>query len=169
MSVLPPVLAMAGVGVPEGILSILPYVPPLKSLFGSVFLFNSPHMVKLYLTAQAAGGLDKVNNNNPRAQFEQLKENKEYGDVITRAQAAHLNGLESFPVFAAGVLACVAVGADKVKAGKLACAHLLSRLGFNIFYIACGKSVPGGVARSLCWVVSLLTSCQLIGLAAEKA
>mmetsp|Transcript_75994 Transcript_75994/g.122749 ORF Transcript_75994/g.122749 Transcript_75994/m.122749 type:complete len:172 (+) Transcript_75994:101-616(+) len=169
MSVFPPMMAWAGIGLPEGVLALLPYVSPLKALLGSVILFNTPHMVKLYWTSKATGGPGGINNNNPRAQYEELKSDRGYGDDISRAQAAHSNGLESFPVFGVGVVACLAVGADNTLAGKLACAHLISRVGNNILYMGVSTNFAGGVARSACWFVSLLTSCQLIMLAATKS
>eukprot|EP00442_Polarella_glacialis_P050828 CAMPEP_0115158266 /NCGR_PEP_ID=MMETSP0227-20121206/69486_1 /TAXON_ID=89957 /ORGANISM="Polarella glacialis, Strain CCMP 1383" /LENGTH=164 /DNA_ID=CAMNT_0002569697 /DNA_START=57 /DNA_END=547 /DNA_ORIENTATION=- len=162
MSVFPPMMAWAGIGLPEGVLALLPYVSPLRALLGSVVLFNTPHMVKICSNNNNNNQNHNNNNNNPRAQYEELKSDRGYGDDISRAQAAHSNGLESFPVFGVGVVACLAVGADNTLAGKLACAHLISRVGFNIFYMGVSTNLAGGAARSICWFVSLLTSCQLI-------
>merc|ERR1712087_166115 len=114
--------------------------------------------VRVFVTAQASGG--KVKNENPRAQFDQLKDNSEYGDLLVRAQAAHQNGLESFPVFAAGLLAAMVAGVDKKTVGKLAAFHLFMRGIFNTAYI--GFCTPAaGLVRSSAWIGSLLSSCQL--------
>eukprot|EP00929_Paragymnodinium_shiwhaense_P122588 TRINITY_DN9545_c0_g1_i1.p2 TRINITY_DN9545_c0_g1~~TRINITY_DN9545_c0_g1_i1.p2 ORF type:complete len:169 (-),score=47.99 TRINITY_DN9545_c0_g1_i1:151-657(-) len=167
MSIVPPMVAAFGGGIPEALINLFPEINPLKALVSAVFLYNTPHMVKMYLTSQAAGGGSKVKNENPRQQYEAIKEDKTYGDALVRAQAAHQNGLESFPVFAAGVLACVATGADKKLVGKLAAFHLAARAGFNVFYI-CFQTPLAGVMRSNAWVASLLSSCQLLILAANK-
>ncbi|CAK0854186.1 unnamed protein product [Prorocentrum cordatum] len=167
MSIVPPLAALAGAGIPKLILDVLPSLSPFKCLLGSVFLYNSPHMVMMYLKQKASKHMP--NNTNPRGQTEELKKDKEVGETLQRAQAAHQNGLESFPVFAAGVMACFASGADRQTVGKIATAHLLSRAAFNVFYIALPPTDAVGVCRSLSWIASLLSSCQLIALAASKS
>eukprot|EP00413_Alexandrium_margalefii_P035774 CAMPEP_0204599512 /NCGR_PEP_ID=MMETSP0661-20131031/54868_1 /ASSEMBLY_ACC=CAM_ASM_000606 /TAXON_ID=109239 /ORGANISM="Alexandrium margalefi, Strain AMGDE01CS-322" /LENGTH=192 /DNA_ID=CAMNT_0051610245 /DNA_START=102 /DNA_END=681 /DNA_ORIENTATION=+ len=167
MSVLPPIHAFFGGGLPKFMVDALPAVSPCKALLGSVFLFNAPHMVTMYLKFKASKG--QIDNNNPRAQSEKVKQDEVYGDIMGRALAAHQNGLESFPVLAAGVLACMAAAVDKAAVGKLACAHLLSRIAFNVCYILLPQSGAVGVARTVAWAASLLSSCQLIMLAGKKA
>eukprot|EP00928_Gymnodinium_smaydae_P091755 TRINITY_DN75495_c0_g1_i1.p1 TRINITY_DN75495_c0_g1~~TRINITY_DN75495_c0_g1_i1.p1 ORF type:complete len:168 (-),score=35.32 TRINITY_DN75495_c0_g1_i1:88-591(-) len=167
MSVLPPIIAAVGGGVPKLLWEYLPEVAPGKAMLASVFLFNMPHMVKMYVTAKATGDAAKIKNENPRAQFDELKFDKTYGDLLQRVQAAHQNGLESFPPFAAGLLAATVAGVDKTTIGKLAAFHLLARTAFNVFYI--GFSTPGPAAvRSVMWMLSLLSSCQLLALSASK-
>mmetsp|Transcript_44961 Transcript_44961/g.90725 ORF Transcript_44961/g.90725 Transcript_44961/m.90725 type:complete len:170 (-) Transcript_44961:135-644(-) len=167
MSIVPPIVAYFGGGMPSVVTDLLPAVSPAKALIASVFLFNTPHMMTMYLKSKALKGMP--NNTNPRAQTEELKKDAKYGDVLARALAAHQNGLESFPVFAAGVLACLAAGVDRAKAGKIAAMHLLSRVAFNFFYFGLGPSDAVGFMRTASWAASLLTSCQLIMLAANKS
>eukprot|EP00930_Biecheleria_cincta_P026843 TRINITY_DN18875_c1_g1_i1.p1 TRINITY_DN18875_c1_g1~~TRINITY_DN18875_c1_g1_i1.p1 ORF type:complete len:169 (-),score=31.60 TRINITY_DN18875_c1_g1_i1:179-685(-) len=166
MSIVPPIAAFFGGGVPSAIIDLMPTISPGKALLGSIFLFNAPHMMCMYIKMKAAGMPD---NKDPRAQTDELKKDPQYGGVLARALAAHQNGLESFPPFAAGVLACLATGADAVKAGQLAAFHLFSRVGFNFFYFGLEPSDAVGACRTLSWVMSLLSSCQLIMLATKKA
>mmetsp|Transcript_67767 Transcript_67767/g.201604 ORF Transcript_67767/g.201604 Transcript_67767/m.201604 type:complete len:168 (+) Transcript_67767:79-582(+) len=167
MSVFPPMFAYAGFGIPKTVFNLLPTVSPEKALLSSVFLFNAPHMMTLYLKIKASKG--NLDNEDPRKQGEKLKADPTYGGILSRALAAHQNGLESFPVLAAGVVACMATGADKKTAGQLACCHLLSRVAFNIFYVVLPPSPAVGLARTISWAVSLMTSCQLIMFAVTKA
>mmetsp|Transcript_23724 Transcript_23724/g.53798 ORF Transcript_23724/g.53798 Transcript_23724/m.53798 type:complete len:167 (-) Transcript_23724:91-591(-) len=166
MSVLPPVIAAVGGGIPSAIFGVLPAINPYKALLGSVFLYNSAHMVKLTLHLTASKGV--LNNDNPRAHADQIiASDKKYGPIMARCNAAHNNGLESFPVFAAGVLACELAGVDKTTVGKLCTFHLLTRVAFNVFYMGFADNTAGA-ARTVVWVLSLVSSCQLIGMAARK-
>lgn len=97
---------------------------------------------------QESGGYD---NHNPRVQQAALKG---WG---VRALAAHQNQIESFPLFAAGVLAATASNVGSVLVGYLAVLHLISRLAFFYLYL---KDVA--TARSLTWLVSFGTSAALI-------
>merc|ERR1712137_1495195 len=106
-------------GVPKFMTDKLPAVSAGTALLGSIFLFNQPHMMMMYLKMKAAKG--KLSNTNPRQQSEEVSKDATYGEQMTRAMAAHQNGLESFPPLAAGVLACVATGVDKEYAGQIAC------------------------------------------------
>merc|ERR1712107_927006 len=117
--------------------------------------FNQPHMMMSYLKMKASKG--KFNNTNPRQQSEEVSKDSTYGDQMTRAMAAHQNGLESFPPLAAGVIACLATGVDKEHAGQIACLHLLSRTVFNIFYQFLPPTEAVGLGRTVSWAVSLLT------------
>ena len=59
------------------------------------------------------------------------------------------------------------MGVDKATVGKLASFHLLCRAAFNVLYM--GFNTPGpSNGRTLAWLLSLLSSCQLIALAASK-
>merc|ERR1719223_1342965 len=101
-----------------------------------------------------------LDNKNPRAQLDGIL-SKGTNSLVSKAQAAHLNGLESFPPFAAGVLAVVATGADHAQAGNLCSLHLLCRAAFNVLYM--GTSGEGAAAlRSVMWLLSTTASCQLI-------
>ncbi|CAE7233740.1 PKD2L1 [Symbiodinium sp. CCMP2592] len=116
-------------------LVVIPESPPFTALLGSVFLYNTPHMWRMYLMSKAAGGVDKIKNENPRGQKEEMTKHPVYGEAIVRAEAAHQNGLESFPVFAAGILGATLMGVDKATVGKLASFHLVCRTAFNAIIV----------------------------------
>eukprot|EP00445_Apocalathium_hangoei_P005488 CAMPEP_0203852200 /NCGR_PEP_ID=MMETSP0359-20131031/7782_1 /ASSEMBLY_ACC=CAM_ASM_000338 /TAXON_ID=268821 /ORGANISM="Scrippsiella Hangoei, Strain SHTV-5" /LENGTH=167 /DNA_ID=CAMNT_0050768307 /DNA_START=52 /DNA_END=555 /DNA_ORIENTATION=+ len=163
MSVVPPLIALAGGVVPGPLLNLMPELCPLKALLGSVFLYNMPHMVRMFYIHK---GGDKLDNINPREQVQKLCASGK-GDMISKAQSAHQNGLESFPPFAAGVLAATIAGVPGSLVGQLCSTHLFARLGFNITYIW-GKGDATAAIRSSFWVLSLLCSCQLIAAASKK-
>jgi uncharacterized MAPEG superfamily protein len=71
----------------------------------------------------------KYDNASPRDQQARLD------GAGRRAVAAHANGFESFPMFAAGVLIAHVSGARPQLALALACVHLVARALYPIFYI----------------------------------
>jgi len=152
MSVVPPLLALCGFGgLPSLVTSSFPVTTALTGLAGAVFFAYSPQVVRVVHT-------DKYDNANPRAQLEAQSRGN---SSIARAQAAHSNGLETFPLFAAGVLSCVATGADKTEMGQLISVYLLARGAFNGFYLF----APGiHVARSASWMLGQLAAFGLLGL-----
>jgi uncharacterized MAPEG superfamily protein len=74
-----------------------------------------------------------------------------------RAAAAHANGFESFPAFAAGVLATQVTGASPRWAALLSVAYVAARLLYTVAYLA-------GVAplRSAIWTVGFVASVGLM-------
>ena len=72
-----------------------------------------------------------------------------------RAKAAHTNGLESFPLFIAAILAGTVVGLSDSEMNLVAALILGSRMAYNWLYI----SVEGGAlhwARTGVWLGHLL-------------
>jgi uncharacterized MAPEG superfamily protein len=96
----------------------------------------------------APGGYD---NHNPREQQAALTG---WG---RRALAAHENQIESFPLFAAGVLVAVAAGVGSPLVGYLAVAYIAARLLYLYLYLK-DVSTP----RSLAWGVGYLASLALL-------
>merc|ERR1712194_545378 len=117
----------------------------------------APHMVRVASTIGVLGN-DKFDNSNPRG---------EGSAMISRANAAHNNGLESFPLFAAGVLGAVAMKADMEAVGQLSALYLVVRTGFNVVYIT-STSQSMGALRSTLWLVGQVAACQLLALAASE-
>ena len=74
-----------------------------------------------------------------------------------RAAAAHTNGFESFPAFAAGVLASHVTGASPHWAAIFAIAYVIARALYAFAYV-------GGVAllRSAVWTVGFASSIALM-------
>merc|ERR1719215_866 len=100
----------------------------------------------MYETHKVAQEVDFA---NPRDQMKNLMESGKGTELLAKAQAAHMNGMESFPPFAAGVLAALYAGVEPAKISQLASLHLLARLGFNVAYMAT-TSQAGGFLRTLC-------------------
>lgn len=99
--------------------------------------------------AQAeAGG---YNNNTPREQQLALQG---WGQ---RALAAHQNQIESFPIFAAGVLVASLFGANDQTVALLALVHCAARILFLVLYL---KDIA--TVRSIMWIVSYFSSLALL-------
>ena len=98
--------------------------------------------------AQSPGGYD---NNNPREQCATLDGRGK------RALAAHQNQIESFPLFAAGVLVAVLSGVTSNVVDWLAIAYIVARLLYLYFYLVDRASL-----RSLVWAVGYLSSAALL-------
>jgi len=98
--------------------------------------------------AEASGGYD---NSSPRTQQNNLS------DWGARAVAAHQNQIESFPLFAAGILVAVVSGVDPTTAGYLGVAYLISRLIFIYAYV---KDIA--TFRSMVWIVGFGCTLALL-------
>ncbi len=81
-----------------------------------------------------------------------------------RAHAAHLNGFEAFPAFAAGVVLAQLAGVAPHLVNQLAVAFVIFRVLHGLFYVADKPPL-----RSLTWLLGLLCALALIALAALKA
>ena len=74
-----------------------------------------------------------------------------------RAAAAHANGFESFPIFAAGVLAASVTNASPHWAAIFAVTHVVMRALYPVVYVA-GKAA----LRSAVWSVGFACSAALL-------
>ncbi len=100
-----------------------------------------------FAMAKQTGGYD---NSTPRVQQARLEG---WG---RRALAAHLNGFEAFPAFAAAVLVAAACGADPLWMTRLSIAFIVARALYVPLYILDFDRV-----RSLVWTVGLGTTVGL--------
>ena len=98
--------------------------------------------------AKSKGGYD---NNNPREQQAALTG---WGK---RALAIHQNQIESFPLFAAGVLVATASGQSAPVIGYLAIAYVLARFAYIFCYL---KDLA--TLRTLVWSVGFGSSLALM-------
>jgi uncharacterized MAPEG superfamily protein len=78
-----------------------------------------------------------------------------------RALAAHANGWEAFPPFAAGVLAASFAGVPPSWITILAATHVVARIGYIALYI---KDLAS--ARSTVWFIGFCATVALWALAA---
>jgi uncharacterized MAPEG superfamily protein len=120
---------------------------PLACIF-IAFLLNlfSKGPVALAMS-RLPGGYD---NNHPRDQEASLQS---WG---RRAFAAHLNGFEAFPAFAAAVLVAQIGGADPVWSARLAVVFVVARVLYLPLYI-----FDLDLLRSAVWMVGLAATCGL--------
>lgn len=96
-------------------------------------------------------------NQHPRDQQARLE------GSAKRALAAHLNGYENFPPFAAAMLFAFSTGVATDRVNALGTAYILARVAYNYLYIS-NKST----ARSGAWTVGMLSTCALFVLAFLK-
>jgi uncharacterized MAPEG superfamily protein len=100
--------------------------------------------------AQAREGRG-YDNNNPREQQARLTG---WG---ARARAVHLNQIESFPLFAAGVLVATVAAPKGGTVDCLALAYVAARLLYPVLYL-----MNVGALRSLVWSVGYGASLALL-------
>jgi len=121
---------------------------PLWSLFFAALLHGFSKLPLIIAQAKQPGG---YNNRMPREQQNQLN------DWGQRALAAHQNQIESFPLFAAGVLVITATGLSSSTLTLLCLTYLVARVLFIFFYI---KNLA--TYRSLIWGIGFIISLALI-------
>ena len=90
-------------------------------------------------------------NNNPRGQQASLEGRGK------RALAAHQNQIESFPLFAAGVLVAAVVKVDSELVGYIALAYIVSRIIYIILYLNDLASL-----RTTVWLIGYTCSMALL-------
>lgn len=91
------------------------------------------------------------NNHHPRDQQAQLC------DWGQRALAAHLNQIESFPLFAAGILVTLAANVESNIINIVGITYLLARVAYLFFYIR-----DLALLRTAVWITSYFCSLALI-------
>jgi uncharacterized MAPEG superfamily protein len=122
--------------------------PLLLCIPAAFFLIYLPKIaVSVAMGKQPEG----YNNRNPRDQQTKLTG---WGK---RALGAHLNGFESFPPFAAGVLIAHVSQANPKHALYLAVGHLACRTLYPVLYIA-----DIHAARSVVWALGFVSTMWLM-------
>ena len=74
-----------------------------------------------------------------------------------RADAAHLNSFEAFPLFAIAVLAAFLTGADAQHVMQLSLAFVGLRLAYGVIYL-----LNVAVLRSLAWLAAMACSVAIM-------
>lgn len=100
----------------------------------------------------------RFDNRNPRAWQSKLE------GLPARAHAAHQNGFEAFPLFAAAVFTALLVGANGTWLDGFAVLFVASRIGFGFAYLA-----DQATLRSLLWFLGMVATLAIFGLAAFSA
>jgi uncharacterized MAPEG superfamily protein len=98
--------------------------------------------------AKVMGG--RYNNHDPRSHAAR------YEGVAKRAHAAHLNGFEAFPLFAAAVLVAEMKGAPRGLVDMLAVIYVAARIGYVGCYMLDRPSL-----RSLLWAVAFFSAIAI--------
>jgi uncharacterized MAPEG superfamily protein len=98
--------------------------------------------------AKGSGGA--YDNNDPRGRA------GSYTGLARRAYAAHLNGFEAFPLFAAAVLVAELKGGPRGMVDGLAVVFIAARLGYVGLYLA-----DMAALRSLVWTVGFFSAIAI--------
>jgi uncharacterized MAPEG superfamily protein len=107
-------------------------------------------LIPLMMTgiAKALGG--RYDNHDPRGQA------LSYSGMAKRAHAAHQNGFEAFPLFAAAVIIAELKGGPRLTVDMLAMAHVALRIAYSGAYIYDRPTL-----RSLLWVLALIATVAI--------
>ena len=111
----------------------------------------------VWVTIAKASG-NKYDNRDPRGWLAQQDNARAH-----RANAAQLNGFETFPAFAASVLMAQFAGVDHGRITWLAVGFVAFRVLHGLFYV--GNKPP---LRSLTWFAGLFCVLALMGTAIAK-
>ena len=101
---------------------------------------------------------ERYNNHDPRSW-----QAKQTNPRSQRANAAHLNGFESFPAVVAGVLMAQLAGVPHGTITALAIVFVVARVLHGVFYVTNVQAL-----RSLVWLVGFASALALIAMAALK-
>lgn len=117
-----------------------------------LFFTGLLHLLTKIPLIKAQVATDKgYDNNNPRQQQAALT------GFGSRALAAHENQIESFPLFAAGILVATVTGVTSVWVSYLAVLFVIARLAFFYLYL---KDIAS--ARSFVWLVGYFSTLALL-------
>ncbi|KAF5379150.1 hypothetical protein D9615_006062 [Tricholomella constricta] len=112
-----------------------------------------PNVLKGGLILKSIG----FNNVAPRGNMARLAEKKVSPEIAAKAarlEAAHLNGTETFPLWAVAILVGNYANVDHQTLNKLAFAYVALRITFNTVY-ANQKTQLHGMIRSLVWTAAI--------------
>ncbi|ODQ51468.1 hypothetical protein SAICODRAFT_95668 [Saitoella complicata NRRL Y-17804] len=132
----------------------------LYALPASYIVATLPHIFSAYTLNKASGG--KFTNVHPRTNLENLKDKVSH-DVYTkavRAEAAHKNNLEGFPLFATALLAGNFAGVEASLLNKFAAFYVGGRVLYNALYTYTTREATSQ-ARSVLWL-GLTSSCLYV-------
>lgn len=131
-----------------------PAFSPLMCIVHGVTSTYFPMFLRIFVQARLGGEYD---NDDPRGQIALLAGKSKLFD---RLNGAHINGLETFPVFAAAMLAGLYAGVDKTRLSKIGTLWLTLRTAFLAIYLTQNKKTSG--FRSMMFLWSLALSCNLL-------
>ncbi|KAF9427167.1 hypothetical protein BGZ94_005369 [Podila epigama] len=133
---------------------------PVLSLAIAGGLAYIPHFLRAFIVAKAVKNWDNI---NPRGQLErvQQKMTKESYAMAKRAESAHVNGIETLPIFYGAILAALHTGVAKDTVNFYAGLFLASRALFNVVYIFNTNNCTA-LIRTAVWSTSIFACGKLI-------
>ncbi|GBB84421.1 hypothetical protein RclHR1_01100013 [Rhizophagus clarus] len=139
----------------------------LYSLPAAVLVAYYPYYYKGYLVAKQTGNW---NNISPRDNLNKAERQmtQDIWRKAKRCEAAHQNGLETFPIFATAVIAANITGVPTSTVNALSTSYIVSRIIYNSIYIN-NESTRLANFRTLVWAASMGISFSLYILAARKS
>ncbi|KAK3808511.1 MAG: hypothetical protein J3Q66DRAFT_354990 [Benniella sp.] len=136
---------------------------PLLSLPIAAGIAYAPHFIRALIVIRET---KKWNNVSPRGQVDKVeaKMTKAAWAMAKRAEGAHLNGLETLPIYYGAILAALQAGVAKDTVNFYATFFLAARVVFNAVYIL-NNSQLTALARTTVWAASI-GACLKLFLAA---
>ena len=133
----------------------------------NLVLLFCPHFLKILLIYTSGIRYDNADPRGP--QNEKRLENSTYARIISRCRAAHLNTLETFPLFGIALLACIGRhpktnGKQLMNMLKLAGKYTAGRALFIMLYICSGGSQIMGGLRTAVYFQNIFCIFQLFQL-----
>ncbi|KAJ3017171.1 hypothetical protein HKX48_003685 [Thoreauomyces humboldtii] len=137
----------------------------LYAVPGTLVLAYVPHLLKSSIVLKATGTLDNV---NPRKQLEAARGRMTASsyDRAKRAEAAHANGMETFPVYAAALILGNLAHLPVDTLNTYAAIFLGTRFLYNFVYVM-NTTRPVAALRSLLWGAGVGSAISLMFQAAS--
>ncbi|KAJ3543078.1 hypothetical protein NMY22_g3273 [Coprinellus aureogranulatus] len=141
--------------------SILDTPISLYSIPAAWFLAYVPQLIRNI----TLGKIRSFDNLQPRSNLSKVAAKNgvddKLKDRVAKADAAHQNGLESFPLWSISVLVANYAGLAPRSINNTALVYLGSRTLYNYVYIKQNKRWHGTV-RSFVWLVGVVSSLSLL-------
>ncbi|KAG0246248.1 hypothetical protein B0O80DRAFT_439306 [Mortierella sp. GBAus27b] len=136
---------------------------PLLSLPIAAGIAYAPHFIRALIVVNAT---KRWNNVSPRGQLEKVETRmtKAAWAMAKRAEGAHINGLETLPIYYGAILAALQAGVPKDTINYYASFFLIARVVFNAVYIL-NNSQLTALVRTAVWTSSI-GACVKLFLAA---
>jgi uncharacterized MAPEG superfamily protein len=131
-------------------------------------VYVNSHIVKIAIIKRSLSGKFDNSNLNGRQDESSLeaKMPKATFALAQRLGAAHSNGLENLPMYAAGIAVAIASKVPLPQLDVVCGVYLASRVAFNVLYAM--PPFANGAFRSLSWAVSVGATIKLYFLAAAQ-
>ncbi|GJJ77645.1 hypothetical protein EMPS_10004 [Entomortierella parvispora] len=132
---------------------------PLLSLPIAAGIAYAPHFIRALIVINAT---KRWNNVSPRGQLEKVETrmSKAAWAMAKRAEGAHINGIETLPIFYGAVLAALQAGVAKDTVNYYSGLFLATRVLYNLVYIINTTQITA-LARTGIWTASMVACLKL--------